>query len=58
MDSYRAIAQEAIDALGGEEAVTESQFGVGNPAENYHEVSEGLQARLEALDAESQGKPS
>lgn len=53
MDSYRVIAQEAIDALRAEEATTESQFGVGNAAENYHEESEELQRRLDALNEES-----
>jgi hypothetical protein len=46
------IAQEAIDALEGEEFMTEQEFGIGDPTENYHERSQALRARLAALDDE------
>lgn len=48
-DSFEKLAQDAITALGAEEGMTESQFGVGNPDENYYELSEALQARFDAL---------
>jgi hypothetical protein len=50
-DTYRTIALDAILALRSEEYTTESQFGIGDPAEDYHEESKALQARVEALDA-------
>lgn len=56
-DSLLKIAEDAIDALIGEESTTESQFGIGNPNENYHEESDALQARLAALTSDPEVLP-
>jgi hypothetical protein len=54
-DSYREIALTAIDALIADESMTESEFGVGGV--NYHERSEALRKRIEALDRDAAQQP-
>jgi hypothetical protein len=48
-DRLREIAAEAIDALDLEEGITDSQFGIGAPGEDYHEKSKALRSRHEAV---------
>lgn len=49
-DTYRQIAVDAIERLFDEELVTEQEFGIGSPTENFNEASEKLRERLAAVD--------
>lgn len=55
-DSFERVADDAINELQSEELVTEQEFGIGDPSENYFEGSQRLRARFRALGGKTQHK--